>query len=97
MKNIPNKIYLQVGDEDDLENVDFNELADVSWCQDQIFDTDLVYYHRKNINWKQLREKYFKECTHNPMPISTNTDNPIKINMAPHDLFEWFKRNVQNA
>lgn len=30
-----------------------------------------------------LRNKYFKECV-----------GDGKVNMAPHDLFEWFKKNV---
>jgi hypothetical protein len=46
-----------------------------------------------NINWIKLREKFFQECT---MYQSTGIQTTLKkINLAPHDLFEWFKRNIQ--
>jgi len=40
--------------------------------------------------WKILREQFYKECT-------TETPKNIllkKVNLAPHDLFEWFKTNI---
>lgn len=40
MKNLPEKIYLQVGD-DPGDN--FSDLAEVTWSQDKIFDTDIEY------------------------------------------------------
>ena len=41
MKNIPKKIYLQVGDECDGE--DFKELSEVSWCKDKIYENDIEF------------------------------------------------------
>jgi len=38
---------------------------------------------RKKEKMKQLRKKFFKECVDNG-----------KVNYAPHDLFEWFKKNI---
>jgi len=47
MKNIPEKIYLQTGlNEDEIKDSDFNDLTKseiVSWCEDRIFDTDIEY------------------------------------------------------
>ena len=41
MKNIPNKILLNIGtDEKDL---DFNTLAQVTWSKDRVFDNDLEF------------------------------------------------------
>ena len=41
MKNIPNKIFLNIGtDEKDL---DFNTLAQVTWSKDRVFDNDLEF------------------------------------------------------
>jgi hypothetical protein len=45
---------------------------------------------RPSIDWAELRNNFFNECT---------TETPRggigkKINMAPHDLFEWFKREI---
>ena len=44
MKNIPKKIYLQIGEENSIkDNVDFNELGGVSWCAEKIHKTDIEY------------------------------------------------------
>ena len=44
MQNIPNRIYLQTGLEDNGEtSSDFNELDMVSWCADKIYSDDLEY------------------------------------------------------
>ena len=41
MKNQPNKIFLNIGtDEKDL---DFNTLAQVTWSEDRVFDSDLEF------------------------------------------------------
>jgi len=42
------------------------------------------------VDWAKLRDKFFNECT---------TETPReefgkKVNMSPHDLFEWFKREI---
>ena len=44
MKNIPDKIYIQVGEPLE-EDADFKELETeaISWCQDRVFETDLEY------------------------------------------------------
>jgi len=44
IKNLPEKIYLQIGDDEPLE--DWNDLptgAEITWCVDKIFDNDIVY------------------------------------------------------
>jgi len=44
MKNIPKKIFLQIGEDvDKKDNIDFNELAGVTWCVEKINKTDLEY------------------------------------------------------
>jgi hypothetical protein len=53
MKNIPKKIYLNLGENiEDFE--DFNELGEVTWCTDKVGDGD-IEYQRKPI-WHDLRE-----------------------------------------
>lgn len=42
MKNIPERIYLQVGDECEASD-DFKDLDGVTWCADNVFDTDIEY------------------------------------------------------
>ena len=51
MRNIPNKIYLNMGC-DPKEVKDFSELSEVTWCVDKINDND-IEYQRKPI-WHDL-------------------------------------------
>ena len=41
----------------------------------------------RNLFGRELRKKYFDECT-------LKVGGILKVDLAPHDLFEWFKRNV---
>ena len=47
LKNIPKKIYLQIGDDGDLTSIDFreifNEIDDITWSEHPIGDNDLEY------------------------------------------------------
>lgn len=43
MSNEPDKIYLQIGEVD--SDIDFNELAGVTWSEDNIYATDIKYHH----------------------------------------------------
>lgn len=42
MKNQPQKIFLQIGEDTEPETP-FDKLSEVSWCEDRIFENDLVY------------------------------------------------------
>ena len=44
-----------------------------------------------NIDWAALREKFFKECTSKDSIDGVK----VKIDIAPHDLFEWFKKEIE--
>jgi hypothetical protein len=39
-------------------------------------------------NWPSLRQKFFDECV---MKVDGSTP---RIDLAPHDLFEWFKKQI---
>lgn len=41
MKNVPKTIYLQIGDDCDAD--DFNDLNEVTWSKDPIYDNDITY------------------------------------------------------
>ena len=43
---------------------------------------------------EELRGKFFKECTHTRDDKGRTASLIRKIDVAPHDLFEWFKSNV---
>jgi hypothetical protein len=40
---------------------------------------------------KTLRERFFEECT------DKGADGLQHVNIAPHDLFEWFKKEYSGA
>lgn len=65
MRNIPNKIYIQVGEEATKDD-DFNKLklsGDVTYCTDRINKNDLVYYKSKSqeINWDEVEKEFSDE------------------------------------
>jgi hypothetical protein len=43
IKNIPQNIYLQVDSDYDDSEIEFKDLAGVSWCADRIYETDLKF------------------------------------------------------
>lgn len=63
MKNIPKRIYLQIGDltDKDDSNIDFNELSDVCWSSEKIFSTDIEYIRKPNAARKSI-ERIAKEA-----------------------------------
>lgn len=59
MKNLPDKIYLQVGEDINIDaNTDFNSLTEVTWCKDKINDNDIVYIR---VDQLQLNEETRKD------------------------------------
>ncbi len=61
MKNIPSKIFLNLGE--DLECFeDFNDLGEVTWCENEVGDGDIEYqrkliWHNLSKNPKDLPKK----------------------------------------
>jgi hypothetical protein len=51
MNNIPEKIYLQIGE--DCDDEDFNNLSEVSWNKDKIYENDIEFV-RKDISDEYL-------------------------------------------
>jgi len=56
-------------------------------------------YHQDNEHYidyleskfnNDLRDKFFNECTDDPKNVMVDR----KINITPHNLFEWFRKNV---
>ena len=48
MKNIPKKIYLQIGEAD--KDCDFNDLHGITWCDERINDNDIEYVFVEDLN-----------------------------------------------
>jgi hypothetical protein len=45
---------------------------------------------------KKLRDKFFSECTNRDYIMKGGVPELPKIDMVPHDLFEWFMKNVSS-
>lgn len=43
IKNIPKNIYLQVDSDGDDSEIEFKDLAGVSWCEERVYQSDLKF------------------------------------------------------
>lgn len=60
MKNIPDKIYLNLGLQEDSADIDFNELSEVTWSQNKVDDDDIEYIRKEPIDWEARRFELVK-------------------------------------
>lgn len=75
------------------EESEYGKVGSVGWV-----DSYLLY--KKDLQTKsteapdfttELRDKFFRECT-----TETPKERGLKkVNMTPHNLFEWFKSNLE--
>lgn len=63
MKNIPKRIYLQIGDltDEEKKGLDFNELSDVCWSSEKIFSSDIEFIRKPDEKRKSI-ERIAKEA-----------------------------------
>lgn len=45
-------------------------------------------------DWRKLREKYFTECV-DRLNKETDGSRILAFSFAPHDLFEWLKKEIK--
>lgn len=43
MKNIPKRIFLNLGEIEHSEVKDFKELSEITWSEERVFDSDIEY------------------------------------------------------
>ena len=55
MKNVPEKIYLQVGSDCD-HDVDFNKLVGVTWNKERINKNDAEYVRADLLKWNKVED-----------------------------------------
>lgn len=48
MKNIPKRIYLNIGD-NVPDDADFRDLSEVTWSEERMFDSDIEYVIGKEV------------------------------------------------
>ena len=82
MKNLPDKIYLQIGEDINIDsNTDFNTLEEVTWCKDKINNNDIVYIRA---DLKQLSEETRKDFEkENCVTLNGEIYKQIKANDNP--------------
>ena len=61
MKNIPNKIYLNLGLQEDSTDIDFNELSEIIWSKDMVDADDIEYVRKEPVDWEARRYELVKE------------------------------------
>lgn len=66
IKNIPENIYLQVDSDGDDSEIQFNDLAGVTWCVDRINDTDLKFQLNQTENELFTKEDVIAFALYNP-------------------------------
>jgi hypothetical protein len=66
IKNIPKNIYLQVDMDGDTSEVDFKDLAGITWCADRIHDTDLKFQLNQTDNRLFTKEELIAFATYAP-------------------------------
>lgn len=66
IKNIPKNIYLQVDMEGDTSEVEFKDLAGVSWCADRINESDLKFQLNQTDNRLFTKEDMIAFALYSP-------------------------------
>ena len=66
MKNIPQKIYLNVGDfdTDSTEEINFDNLVGISWCDVKINKNDIEFVLNNSFNTNKIKKKFKKRKKH---------------------------------
>lgn len=83
MKNIPKKIYLQIGD---CDCEDWNEIypsSEITWCVDNIFETDIEYIRIEKKKFSQIKETI---CLLHSMVLSGEKTDGTATKMAEQSL-----------
>jgi hypothetical protein len=64
-------------------------------CQEDILSSQSQEPKQREVSefdWNELRDSFFFNCTTFKEAKKNNT--LCRVNIAPHDLFEWFKDNL---
>ena len=64
MKNIPNKIYLNLGLQEGSADIDFDELSEVTWSKDKVDADDIEYVRKEPVDWEARRFELIKEVSY---------------------------------
>jgi hypothetical protein len=85
MKNLPNKIYLQVDPNNESPD-DFSELRGITWSVDRINDSDLEFILNEGIRERELID--FIEW-------SVKNANKLGRFDTSHDIVEFYMKSIE--
>ena len=66
IKNIPKNIYLQVDSDGDDSEIEFKDLAGVSWCDERVYSSDLKFQFNPTDNRLFTKEDMIAFATYVP-------------------------------
>jgi hypothetical protein len=93
MKDIPKKIYLQIGQEDSYDDVEsFKEFCEVSWCSDKMHDSDIEYILASN---EPIPTEYDEETAFNLARDRLFNENGTfrEYRFPNYDAYKIYKEN----
>lgn len=85
MKNIPDKIYLNLGDECPY-NADFRNLSEVTWSEDKVSDNDIEYVRKSE--WINVKER-LPEDDRLVLAHFADVDSPLEYATAYYRNGVW--------
>jgi regulator of replication initiation timing len=96
--NIPEVIYLQLQDGLLETEVDFNQLAGVTWCQDRINDTDVAYVLQSQLSTLTAENAKLKDRLTDQFNINVHLqDENAKLWKALEEEYKYHLRFVSES
>lgn len=86
MKNLPESIYLNIGDEVPADS-DFRELSEVTWSEEKVFDNDIAFTHKPQ--WISVEEELPEEERLVLAAFKTDGYRTARMAIYSHDYERW--------
>ena len=99
MENLPNKIYLQIGDADvtiDQDTNDFNDLfrGAITWADERINDNDIEYERRLDVDLKNAALPIF-DVSNNEVVVCDCNKGKFVFNEVKQELICGCGRRIR--
>lgn len=86
MKNLPERIYLNIGDEVPSDS-DFRELSEVTWSEEKMFDNDIAFTRKPQ--WKSVEEELPEETRLVLAAFKLDGYRTARMAIYSHDYERW--------
>lgn len=97
----PEKIYLQLQEEQEGEDVAFESLGECTWCADRIFDSDVEYVRADSITylldqvWGNVAIRHGELICSNCGEISKAPRRPMSLANHLHTIFGFVNTHLK--